>query len=142
MPAGHQKYAKHMLGPGLPFTYLSFNSQRKVRPLPHIVITLTNCYFARYLPSHSLPAITLTTCHHTCYLPSCLLTAIALATCHCAQIGSGLFRSELILTTLAFHFIATNTLDDDMRSTENPEGALLLSVVAVRYIPIFKSLLL
>jgi hypothetical protein len=47
--------------------------------------------------------------------------------------GSGLFLSELILSTLALHFTATNTLGDNMRSTDNPEGALLLSVVAVSY---------
>jgi uncharacterized membrane protein len=46
-------------------------------------------------------------------------------------LGSGLFLSELILSTLALHFIATNTLDNDIRSTDNPEGALLLAVVAV-----------
>jgi hypothetical protein len=57
------------------------------------------------------------------------------AACGCAQKGSGLFQSEIILSTLSLHFAATNTLKDDMRSTENPRGALLLSVVAVRYFP-------
>jgi hypothetical protein len=30
-PAGQKKYAMHMLGLGLSFTYLSFNSKKKVR---------------------------------------------------------------------------------------------------------------
>jgi hypothetical protein len=47
--------------------------------------------------------------------------------------GSGLFLSELILSTLALHFIATNTLNNNLRSVDNPEGALLLAVVAVSF---------
>jgi hypothetical protein len=31
-------------------------------------------------------------------------------------------------------------LDDNMRPTKNPEGALLLSVVVVKYIPISKNM--
>jgi hypothetical protein len=45
--------------------------------------------------------------------------------------GSGLFQSNFILSTLALHLIATDALDDDVKSTKYPEGALLLSVVAV-----------
>ncbi|KAH9960986.1 hypothetical protein BJV74DRAFT_871948 [Russula compacta] len=37
------------------------------------------------------------------------------------------------LSTLALHFTATNALDDEVRSTEDPEGALLLSVVACEH---------
>ncbi|KAH9975648.1 hypothetical protein BJV74DRAFT_862376, partial [Russula compacta] len=47
--------------------------------------------------------------------------------------GSGIFQSELVLSTLALHFTATNALDDEVRSTEDPEGALLLSVVACEH---------
>ncbi|KAH9965581.1 hypothetical protein BJV74DRAFT_890219 [Russula compacta] len=49
------------------------------------------------------------------------------------QKGSGIFQSELVLSTLALHFTATNALDDEVRSTEDPEGALLLSVVACEH---------
>ena len=38
------------------------------------------------------------------------------------------------------HFLATNDLDDDIKSTKYPEGALLLSVVAVSYFPSIYSI--
>jgi hypothetical protein len=47
--------------------------------------------------------------------------------------GSGIFQSELVLSTLASHFTATNSLGDDMKLADNPAGALLLSLVAVSY---------
>jgi hypothetical protein len=38
---GRKKYARHMLGPGLPFTYLSYNSKQKVR---HITLCCHSFY--------------------------------------------------------------------------------------------------
>ena len=64
-----------------------------------------------------------------------LYIAIPSIDCGWAQKGSGLFQSKIILSTLSLHFTATNTLKDNMMSTKNPEGALLLSVVAISHFP-------